>query len=509
MNIFKTLGLIIGGMLLIINSYAQSFSDSSATINLTFENALLLTRGNNHSLKQSDAEVEQMTQEMKAARGLYLPSVSLNASYVYMSDDIHLDLTPVQDAITPLYEASGNYGVYSGVPNPDPNTSGAMPILPDDVSTQAVRGQLLDGLNTINEADWNVLVQKNQFGVVSAGFTQPIYVGGKIRIANQVAKIKLEEAGIKGHEIDAKLYTELVERYFGLVLSKHVIEVRENVCQTMQKHVSDAEKMMEQGVIPNAEFLHAKVYSSEAEREFKKANRQYNIVNDALINTLSIDQSSMVMPITRLFYLKEIEPLEYFKNLALENNPLLKQIESKQQLAHKAYQAEIGNYLPSMAAMGSYDLANKDLSPLIPEYFVGVGIKMDLFKGNARNNKVKAAKFQEAQAEHFYIKSEADILTAITNYYQELYMYIEQLDELNTAMAFAEEYYSVREKAFKEGMSTTSEVSDAELLIAKVRIERLQVIYNCDLALSKLLYYTGTPDKFLEYQLSTNAIFEN
>ena len=88
-------------------------------------------------------------------------------------------------------------------------------------------------------------------------------------------------------------------------------------------------------------------------------------------------------------------------------------------------------------------------------------------------------------------------------------MYIEQLEELNTANEFADEYYNVREKAFREGMSTSSEVSDADLLLAKVRIERLQAIYQCDLALSKLLYYTGTPDKFLEYQLSNKALFEN
>lgn len=509
MSNFKSTGFIVGCMLMVFNSYAQTIPDSTLILNLTFENALELTRGNNHAIKQSSAEIEQKKLEIKAARALYMPSVSLNANYVFMSDDIHLDLTPVQDAITPLYESLGNFGVFSGVPNPDPNTSGLMPFLPDDISTQVVRGKLLEGLDQVNEADWNVLVQNKQFGVLSAGFTQPIYTGGKIRIANQVAKIKLEEAEIKGKDKDSKLYTELVERYYGLVLSKHVIEVRESVNQNMQKHLFDAKKMMEQGLIPNAEFLHAKVYSSEAERELKKANRQYNIVNDALINTLSVDQSSLVMPVTSLFYIKEIEPLEYFQNLAIENNPQLKQIASKKELAHKGYKAELASYLPNIAAMGSYDIANKDVSPMIPDYFVGVGMKWDLFKGNARNNKVKAAKFQESQVEHFYIKSEADILTAVIKYYQELHMYIEQLEELNTANEFAEEYYSVREKAFREGMSTSSEVSDADLLLAKVRIERLQAIYQCDLALSKLLYYAGTPDKFLEYQLSNKALFEN
>jgi outer membrane protein TolC len=509
MRLLKIFGLVFGCIFWEVSTSAQTLSDSSTVLSLTFENALSLTRVNNHTIKQSEAEVEQRRSEMKATRGLYLPSISLNANYMYMSDDIHLDLTAVQDAITPLYEALGNYGSFSGVANPDPTTSGLMPILSDDISTQAVRAELQDGLTSINEAEWNVLVQKNQFGVLSAGFTQPIYAGGKIRIANQVAKIKLEEAGIKGKDIDSKLYSELVERYYGLVLSKHVVEVRENVSNTMQHHLFDAEKMMQEGIISNAEFLHAKVYASEADRELKKANRQLEIVNDALINTLSVEEGSNIIPITSLFYLTKIEPLQYFQDLALENNPLLQQIESNKQLAHKAYKAEVANYMPNMAAMGSYDIANQDLSTLVPDYFIGVGLKWDLFTGNARNNKVKAAKYQESQAEHFYIQSEADILTAITKYYQELNMYTEQLEELNTAMEFAEEYYKVREKAFIEGMSTTSEVSDAKLMVAKVKVERLQAIYFCDIALSKLLYFTGIPDKFLEYQFSSSAQFEN
>ena len=97
-----------------------------------------------------------MEQEVKAAKALHLPRISLSASYVYMSDNIQLDLTPVRDAITPLYNTLGHYGKFGGVPNPDPNTNGAMPYLPDDVSTAAIRAKMLEGLNAVNNADWNL-----------------------------------------------------------------------------------------------------------------------------------------------------------------------------------------------------------------------------------------------------------------------------------------------------------------------------------------------------------------
>ena len=476
---------------------------------LSFEDALVLTNQNSLILKQAQNNSLQKEQELKASRGLFMPKISLNASYVFMSEDLSLDLTPVKDAITPIYEALGNYGTFSSVPNPDPNTSGVMPFLPDDISTQIVRGQLLDGLNTINSAEWEKTIQKKQFGVVSAGFIQPIYTGGKIIAANKAAKIKLEEAQTENKQKQFELTSELVERYYALVLIQNAKKIRIDVKKTMEAHVSDAKKMMDQGIIAKAEYLHAKVYSGEANREYKKVIRQVEIINDALINTLALDEDVSITPISNLFYLEGIEPLEYFWNNASEKSPLLQKIEKKKELAYQGYKVEQSEYFPTIAAIGTYDILNKDLSPYVPEYLVGVTMKWDLFSGASRIRKVKASKYQQKQVDNFYDKAESDIKTAITKYYQELNMYLEQLEELESALEFANEYYRVREKAFKEGMATTTEVSDASLALAKVKIERLEVIYNYDVSLSKLLYFSGISDEFEKYQKNSSAKYEN
>jgi outer membrane protein TolC len=130
---------------------------------------------------------------------------------------------------------------------------------------------------------------------------------------------------------------------------------------------------------------------------------------------------------------------------------------------------------------------------------VGVGLQWSLFDGNTRSRKVKAAQFQAMQADDFYAKAESDINSAITKYYQELHMYLEQINELDAAMDFTAEYSRAREKAFSEGMATATQVSDANLAVAKVKIDRLQAIYEWDVALSKLLYYSGISDKFVNY----------
>ena len=467
--------------------------------NLTFGEALGLSLQNNHLIKQYNNKSLQMEQEVKAAKGLHLPRLSISASYIYMSDNLELDLTPVRDAISPLYSTLGQYGQFSGIPNPDPGTNGAIPFLPDDVSTAIVRGKMLEMFETVNNGEWIKTIQGQKFGMVNAGLVLPIYTGGKINAANKVAKIKFESSEIETIQKSHELTGELVERYFGLILANQSVKVRLEVKAGMQKHFDDAQKLALEGMIARVEVLYAKVYYSDADRELKKSYRQVEILNDAVANTVAEEGNPKINPLSALFYLEKIETLDFYKKKALENSPLLGQVNKKKELAKQGVKVEQSAYLPTIAATGTFDLVNKDLSPYLPDYMVGVGLQWSLFDGNARNRKVKAARFQENQADDFYAKAESDIHAAITKNYQELYMYLEQINELDAAMEFTIEYSSAREKAFAEGMATTTQVSDANLAVAKVKIERLQAIYAWDVSLSKLLYYSGMSDQFVSY----------
>lgn len=499
---------VCGGLALIV-SYGgvMAASETDSLSHVTFEQALTITQENSSVLKQYKLIYDQKKQEQKAAKGLYFPTLSLSANYVQMSDKIHLDMTPVKNAITPLYEALANFGSFSGVPNPNPVPG--VPLLPDNISTQVVREKLKGGLEQINATSWDQMIQKERFGMVSAGFSWALYTGGKISAANEAAQIKLHEATLVERQKSGEVICELVERYYGVCLARNVVQIRRDVYSAMQNHLTDAQKMFDQGIIPKAQLLHAKVFHAQAERELKKSERQLSIVNQALSNTMAISNSDRLVPVSRLFYIPEIESIDHFKDMARQKSPLLMQIESKKSLAHQKLRVERSAYFPTIAAMGTYDLANKDLSPYLPEYMVGVGLKWTLFDGVARTRKVKAAHLLKKQVQQIGVKASADIETAIEKYYQQVQMGQEQLKELETALEFASEYSKVREKAFHEGMSTSTQVVDARLVVAKVKIERLQAMYNFDVALAKLLQYSGQHDQFMGYQQREDTLYES
>jgi outer membrane protein TolC len=489
--------------------YSASAQDTVPSLKLTFDQAWEQTYHHSHVLKQVQYLQQEKDMVAKATKGLYMPKVGITATYMMMSDDMTLDLTPVKNTITPIYNALGNFGVFSGVPNPDPSTNTVVPILPDNVSTQAVRTQFKDGLKQIESANWNEMIQKKQFGTVAATFQWPIFVGGKIGVANKVASIEQKETGEVARQKEGELMSELIERYFGLCLAKQAIYVREDVYHGMEEHLHDAEKMQKEGLIANADVLHAKLYHAQADRELTKSRRTAVVLNHALSNTMALENGTPIEPISELFYLDSIEPLQYFKTTASGKNPLLMQVEHKKLLVEENYKAEKADYFPQVALQGMYDLVNKDLSPYAPTWMLGVGMKWTLFDGASRSRKVKAAYFKSDQVEEIKQKAESDISTMVEKLYNELNMYREQLQELETAKLFAEEYLRVREKAFHEEMSNATEVVDANLGLAQVRIERLQAMYGYDLTLAKLLQYSGIPEEFPNYRQRNNTKMES
>ena len=505
MNRIQSVFLLIFLML----NCSWAIGQVETAVPFTFAGAYEQMHKNSHVLKQAGFEIQEKEADKKAAIGLRAPRVFVTATAVQMADPLTLDLTPVRDAINPLYDALGKYGNFSGVPNPDPGTSGVMPVLPDKVSTQVVRGKIQEGQATINAANWDQMIQEKQFATVNANFVWPIYTGGKINAANKASQIYEEEAGLQFKQKEGELLSELASRYYGLVLADQACKVRSQVADAMKKHLFDSQKLSEQGQIAKVEYLHAQVANSDAERELKKANREANIVKRALQNTMAVGDSSNVAAVSLLFILKNIEDEDFFIQMALDKNPQLQQVDSKKELAATGVKLEKSNYLPTVALTGTYDVVDYDLSSYVPQWLVGVGLNWSVFEGNSRHRKLQSAQFKEDQVEEAGMKAEEDIKTVIRKLHQQLGMQVEQLEELDKTLEFAKIYVESRDKAFHEGLSTSSELVDANLLLAKVKIDRLQAMYNYDVTLANLLQICGNPELFLTYQAGSQSITES
>jgi outer membrane protein TolC len=425
---------------------------------LTFSDALEKLQQTSESLKAARAEVKQRNSERDAAKGLYFPKIQAAATYTRIDEPITIDLNDIRTVILQLH------------PNVPP---ARIPSFDMTVQNEDVRRALVS-------ATW------------------PIFTGGQILAANRAAEAFVKDAREKERATRSILASELARRYFGVRLTRSVIKLREEDLEGLNRHLNDAKKMEEAGMTAHVETLHAEVAQAEADRALKSARRDEELARTALDNI--IEGSRDAEPTTPLFITRRIEPLDHFRSLVLQRSPLLKQVSAQKEAAHQAYKKEVGSLAPQIFLFGERALDTKDLTIVEPAWAVGVGIKIPLFEGGMRVNRVASAKAVEEKVGYMEAQAKRDLETLVEKRYQQLMKAIEQYDALGPATASAEEYLRVRTRSFEEGYATSLDVVDARLAVTRAKTGKVLAAYDADTALAELLDAAGAIELFEEYR---------
>jgi len=442
-----------------------SFSQTD-TVSLSFEQALNQMNNNSYAIKSVEAEKRANEYTRKTTRGLYLPRISLSANYMKLDQDVGLDISGISDA----YRQAVNIPADKMLPS-------------------------------------TLVLQKEQFATLGVNMLWPVFTGGKIRAANKAMDANINDAMFKLEQTKNELNTELVERYYGYRLSLRAVDMYTDVYKAMLLHQSNAIKLEENGMISKAQRLYVDLSVSTAKTDMQSAINKAKTVKDALKNTL-VD-SSEIIAISELFLIKNLDTLEYFKQAAIENNPLLKQVDAKMNLAKQSYNIKRSDYFPTVAVIGHKEIAQHQLTELMPEWFIGVNLSWTIFDGAARTYKAKSAKATIDRVGFIQTKAKADILTYVTKLYNELKSYIEQMETMETTYVFAKEYLRIQQKAFASGFATSKDVVDAEVTMNKVKVGRLKIMNDYVKTLAKLLEITGKSEMFLEYSKRADRVKED
>ena len=448
---------------------------------LSLEEAIAVTLTDNPAMKAAAYEERAAQQQRRAAIGLRMPQINLTGAYAYMAKDIGFDFNHLKG---PAKDLTGKI-LGSGLIDPT--------LIP------TIQGLL----NPMMNADWFLKVQDRSLGFVGGEVTLPIWMGGKINAANRAAKINEKSAAEQGNQTRNALISELVERYFGLALATQVVEVRRQVVEGVRKHLEDAVALEKNGMIAQSERLYVAFKMAEAEREMANAELQAATIASALSNTLGHENEWQ--PVTSMFILSKVEELDYYQDLAQIRNPLLSQVSLKRQLAEEGVRVQRADFLPQVAAIGGGSFYNYQVAGLVPRWAVGVGVNIKIFDGLNREYKYSAAKQTARRVSELQNKAGKDISVLVEKLYNQMMNYRNQMTSIDASLAFAEEYLRMKNAAFLEGMSSSSDLIDAELNLAGVRTERLQAAYNYDLLLAQLLEAAGISDEFPAYARRNDA----
>lgn len=453
--------------------WAQTFSYSEAE-QYVVENAYA---------SQAQQALQQASQlEMEAVKNLGLPRIDLNARAYSFHSETSVPLGSSKRRL----ENSLTRGF-------DDKLSQWGNVLPPEVIDQVSQGfdqTVSEGLNQVpNNVDVTV---KDHDVRTSVSMVMPLYTGGKISSAKQIATIQAQRSNISEKQQQDSQRFEMIQSYFNVQLQQQLLNASLFNLNAMQEHYDNALKLEKQGFINKGQRMQFEVARNNAQRSYQNAQSNLQASQFSLQNLLKTRES---LNLTTPLFVNNVQNHSLDKILANydQNSSLIKKLQMDTQLANENVKVQQSAKKPSVFAFGEYGLDSKE------NWIVGVMAKYNLFSGIDNNKNIRAAELKKYAAELMTERTKQEVENVLYKSYSELSSSQNSHQLLVQNTKAAQENLRIQQLSFKEGMGTATQVIDAQNALSALKSEMALNSYKYILSLATLLQSYGSIDEFKLY----------
>ncbi len=326
--------------------------------------------------------------------------------------------------------------------------------------------------------------------------TLPLYTGGKISAGIAASEADVAQQRAAKQQAQNELFTQFVRRFLSVNLTAENEHIRRLAFENLEQHLQRAIRMQEEGSIAYTERLQAEVERDKARREWRNAHAEHELAVSAY---RALFTSQVALPDQSLSF----RTYQHLNDNALalravRNHPGVAQINAQQAKAQAGLQASRAEFLPTVALFANVELATDDLTQLDPEWAAGIHVQWKLF---GQGNRFKASARYKASIDAADLKrSQAtrDIRILIEQKQTTIAYAEESYLALQSSITLAEENLRLRQSAFAQGIATSLDEIDAQLLLTGLQLESQKALYDYYTALSELTALTAQQSSFFQ-----------
>lgn len=331
------------------------------------------------------------------------------------------------------------------------------------------------------------------------------YNGGKTQAITDLLNGRTSESRADADISLDEQYTTLTKRYFSTQLAIMAAYLRADALNAIRQTDHAAQRALDVGLISEVERLEAKNALANAEYENAKAQNDAELAMTALQRMLRTNYS--IKPTNPLFVSsKPLPPLSYFQQVAKTHHPAFDKVAAKYQQAEALHTFSESNYKPTVTVFGRQGITNNGSN-----WVAGVAANWKLWGGIDREASSQASEAQLYQAQFSQIDVEDNLMLLVEKNWQTLKNAQRNFLSLNTNIKLASEMVRFRQLGLQEGVSTATEVIQAQANLEKAKTEQARAANDYVQALADLMQSCGTPLDFNQYMqaadLELPAIF--
>ena len=436
---------------------------------------------NNRQLKISNMTVDVAENTRKAAKTKYLPRVDALAGYQHFSREISLLSDDQKNTLNNL--GTNTFGQLGGQIGQNLSSLAQQGVLSPQVAQQL--GQLLSNVSTpLTQAGNNIgqsindAFRSNTKNVYAGGIVvnQPIYMGGAIKAANDMAAIG-EQVAQNNISLKRQLVLYGVDNAYWLAISlkkKEALAIRYR--DLAQKLNEDVKKMIREGVATRADGLKVEVAVNTADMQIARIQSGVSLAKMALCELCGLDLNGDIQLSDERDADLPPTPSTQFDNYIIpasdstrlnETRPELRLLQNAVDMSKQNTKLLRSLYLPHILLTAGYSVSNPNLFNGFQKRFtdlwnIGVTVQVPVWTWGENKYKIRASRTATsiAQLEMDDVRKKIDL--EIEQNRLRLKDANKQLATSHKNMAAAEENLRCANVGFKEGVMTVTEVMAAQ-----------------------------------------------
>ena len=436
---------------------------------------------NNRQLKISNMTVDVAENTRKAAKTKYLPRVDALAGYQHFSREISLLSDDQKNTLSNL--GTNTFGQLGSQIGQNLSSLAQQGVLSPQVAQQL--GQLLSNVSTpLTQAGNNIgqsindAFRSNTKNVYAGGIVvnQPIYMGGAIKAANDMAAIG-EQVAQNNISLKRQLVLYGVDNAYWLAISlkkKEALAIRYR--DLAQKLNEDVKKMIREGVATRADGLKVEVAVNTADMQIARIQSGVSLAKMALCELCGLDLNGDIQLSDERDADLPPTPSTQFDNYIIpasdstrlnETRPELRLLQNAVDMSKQNTKLLRSLYLPHVLLTAGYSVSNPNLFNGFQKRFtdlwnIGVTVQVPVWTWGENKYKIRASRTATsiAQLEMDDVRKKIDL--EIEQNRLRLKDANKQLATSHKNMAAAEENLRCANVGFKEGVMTVTEVMAAQ-----------------------------------------------
>lgn len=467
--------LLIASVVMVLCFGSQFTTVAQNELNLATCRQLALA--NNKKLQVSQQNILKAGYDKKIAFSNFLPKLSAQGTYMYNSRDISL-LNSDKMSVLSNFGNLAQFGLNS--------TLGPMlqQLMQDPAMLQLIQNSpaLQQMFATLQSTDVSALLNsigsdicdiltpdtKNVFaGVIS--LQEPVFAGGRIFAYNKIAKYaeQLAECELQTQQHDIIVATD--QAYWQIVSIANKLKLTHSYVDLLQKLGTDVDKLVAEGLATAADRLNIKVKLNEAQMSLIKVENGLVLSKMLLCQNcgLPLDSAIILHDETLDDVIISPDSIEFCENDILQNRPELKSLSLATDIYKKKIDIVRADFLPTIAVTGSYLYTNPSCFNGFQNEFqgmwnVGVMARIPLFHWCEGMNKVRRAQAEARIAQIKFDDARELIFLQVNQYQKQIHEADARLKLSSEKMNDAEENLRVATIGFREGMVTSSAMTEAQ-----------------------------------------------